>query len=188
MSAADEGTAAAGPRTHTAVATAPGGAALLLDVPPGWRLGDTARVAAVLARETSPSGFRTNAMVQVATVPASTSLDEVVAVASARFAATHDAVDERGRRPTCAGQAPGIVRLVCFDLGPQAYRLVQLQLFVDGGSCDAGPPEAAIAGRVIFTIGLTCAAIDLPELGEELAELVRSVRVQGTDPGSGPQR
>jgi hypothetical protein len=196
MSTADEAVRRADAATGAAVATAPGGAVLVLDVPDGWTLGDADGVAAVLVRETSPSGFRTNAMVQATTVPAAVSLDDVVVAIAARAAATYDAVDERGCRPTRAGDAVGVVRLVCFDLGPHAARLAQLQLVLDAGPGDARPGDAqpgdawpGDAGpgarapadgpgrRAVFTVALTCAAVDLPELGEELAAVVRTARV-----------
>jgi hypothetical protein len=166
----------AGETVHVAV---PGGAVLLLDVLPGWAVGDTGGVAAVLVRERPPSGFRTNAMVQTTTVPATVTLDDVVAAAGARFAATHGAVDDRGSRPTRMGEADGIVRLVCFDLGPQAVRLAQLQAFVDGGV--VGGDGTTAERRAVVTVALTCAAVDLPELGDELAAVVRRARLVRPD-------
>jgi hypothetical protein len=157
----------------TLAVPATGEVVLLLDVPGGWIVGDADGVVAVVVRSASPSGFRTNAMVQLTTVPAVTTLDDLAAAAAERFDATHDAVEARGERPVCVGDAAGVVRLVCFDLGPSAARLAQLQLVVDAGLSGAG--------RTVFTVAVTCAADDLPELGDELASLVSGALLVRSD-------
>lgn len=141
----------------------PHGVALTLTVPAGWAVGDAAGIAAMLVRDATVSGFRTNVTVQVVTVPPAIEVGDVAAEAARRFAADHAAVDERGTHVS-AGR---VVRMVCADVGPGATRVAQLQAFVDGGV--HGEP----ARRVVFTIAGTSLADDLAELGAELATIVR---------------